>query len=64
MEQGNISVFKVEDVAKMLQVGRSKAYELFRSNDFPSFYLGRQLRVTKADFLEWLNSQGKWSQQQ
>lgn len=37
MEQGNINVFKVEDVAKMLQVGRSKAYELLEVMIFHHF---------------------------
>jgi excisionase family DNA binding protein len=59
MEQRNIAVLTVEDVSKILQIGRSKTYELFRSNGFPSFYLGRQLRVYEVDFLSWLSSQGK-----
>ena len=57
MEQQRIVVLTVDDVGRILQIGRSKAYELFRINSFPSFYLGRQLRVNEADFLEWLNNQ-------
>lgn len=59
MEQRNITVLTVEDVSKILQIGRSKAYQLFRSNDFPSFYLRRQLRVNEVDFLKWLSNQSK-----
>lgn len=59
MEQRNINVFTVDDVAQILQVGRSKAYEIFKREDFPSFYVGRHLRVAEIDLIKWLSNQGK-----
>lgn len=59
MEQPRIVVLTVDDVGRILQIGRNKSYELFRSNGFSSFYVGRQLRVTEVDLIKWLSSQSK-----
>ena len=59
MKQPGINVLTVVQVGGILQIGRNKAYELFRSDGFPSFYVGRQLRVTEVDLIKWLSSQGK-----
>jgi|LSQX01.3.fsa_nt_gb excisionase family DNA binding protein len=59
MEQIKVNVYTVQDVSKILQIGRSKAYELFRREDFPAKLVGRQLRVTEVDLIKWLSSQGK-----
>lgn len=47
-------ILDVIQVAKILRIGRSSAYCLFRSADFPGFRVAGQLRVTKYDFLEYL----------
>ena len=57
MVQPRIVALTVNDVGEILQIGRNKSYELFKRDDFPSFNLGRQLRVYELDFVEWLNKQ-------
>lgn len=48
-------VLSVKTVAKALGVSESKAYELFRSKDFPVIILGRRKLVAKDKLIEWLN---------
>lgn len=51
----------IEDMVKGLRIGRNKAYELVNSNDFPSFKLGRHIRVSRVRFNNWIISQEKAS---
>lgn len=48
-------VLSVKTVAKALGISESKAYELFRSKDFPVITLGRRKLVAKDKLIEWLN---------
>lgn len=48
-------VLSVKTVAKILGISESKAYELFRSKDFPVIILGRRKLVAKDKLIEWLN---------
>ena len=47
----------IGDVQSILQIGKSKAYELFRSRGFPSFRVLRNWRVRKCDFEQWIIKQ-------
>lgn len=49
-------VYDVEDIEKILRLGRTRAYQLMSSDAFPSLRLNRRLYVTKANFEKWLNS--------
>jgi excisionase family DNA binding protein len=44
-----------QDVAMLLGIGDSKAYELMNSKDFPSIKIGRRIVVMSDDFLKWKN---------
>jgi excisionase family DNA binding protein len=48
---------KAEDIAKFLNVSRSKAYDIMNQKDFPTITLGKSKRVKSEDFLRWLESQ-------
>lgn len=55
----NGSLLSPDDVQKILNIGRNKAYELIRTNTIPSFKIGREWRVTKEaldKYIESLNS--------
>lgn len=52
-------VFTVTEIAEILKVGRNTAYELFNQKNFPSFRIGKNLRITEASFEEWLKNQVK-----
>jgi excisionase family DNA binding protein len=48
-------VVTVEQLAKMLKIGRNTAYELVRSGLVPSVKIGRQIRVTKRAVIDYLS---------
>lgn len=47
-------VLTVSDVSKVLGVGKNTAYDLIRSGAIKSVRVGRQIRVPKSAFLEFL----------
>ena len=47
MEQEDKLVYSVTEIAKLLDIGRSKAYELVRSGTIPSLRLGRRIVIPK-----------------
>ena len=47
MNQENTLVYSVAEVAALLGIGRSKAYELVRSGTIPSLRLGRRIVIPK-----------------
>ena len=47
MEQEDKLVYSVTEIAKLLGIGRSKAYELVRSGTVPSLRLGRRIVIPK-----------------
>lgn len=48
-------VLTVKQVADLLHVGRNTAYQLVRSGAIPSVIIGRQIRVSKASIVEFIN---------
>lgn len=51
--------YKPKDVQEILNLSQTKTYELFHSEGFPKLQFGSALRVRKADFEKWLESQVK-----
>ena len=47
--------YSVYDIMAMLDISRSSAYILIKKNLFRSFKIGKQLRISKASFDEWLD---------
>ena len=47
MEQSDKMVYSVTEIAELLGIGRSKAYELVRSGTIPSLRLGRRIVIPK-----------------
>ena len=48
-------VLTVSDVSKILGIGKNTAYDLIRSGAIKSVRVGRQIRVPKAAFLEFIS---------
>lgn len=44
------------DVASVLGISRAGAYELVRSDSFPSLRIGSRIIVPKERFIEWINA--------
>jgi hypothetical protein len=48
-------VYTVNDIRNILSLGKTKVYELMRSDGFPSFRLNNRFYVTKNNFEKWLD---------
>lgn len=48
--------YSVLEIADILQISKSKAYELCKDADFKVVRLGRSIRISKASFDAWLDS--------
>jgi excisionase family DNA binding protein len=45
-----------KDVAGYLNISLTSGYNLMNAKDFPTLRLGKQLRVSRDHFLNWLNN--------
>ena len=54
------AVLDVEDVARLLRVGRNTVYELVGRNEIPSRRIGKQIRFSRTAIMRWLDP---WSSQ-
>ncbi len=52
------TLLTVDEVAGVLCVSVARAYELARMGVLPTVRLGRQVRVNKARFIEWIDAGG------
>ena len=50
MQDTNFHLLTVEEMAEILRIGRSSAYELCRQNEFPVIRIGRSIRIPKKHF--------------
>jgi len=48
--------YTVEEVATMLQISKSKAYDLCKHNLFHTINVGRTIRISKNSFDIWLDN--------
>lgn len=56
-------MLKVQDIQKVLDIGRNAAYELIYQKNFPVVRLGeRKIRIPKDKFIEWINSNTEFHQ--
>ncbi|MGH3085690.1 MAG: helix-turn-helix domain-containing protein [Rubrobacteraceae bacterium] len=51
---GQHEYLKVPEVAEMLQIARSRAYELVGEGEIPSVRIGRSVRVSRRELEKWL----------
>ena len=45
--------YTVEDIAKMLNIGRTSAYNLTKEGHFKIVRIGNTIRISKKSFDEW-----------
>jgi excisionase family DNA binding protein len=48
---------KVPEVARIIRVARSRAYELVAEGEIPSIKIGRSVRVSREELDRWLEEQ-------
>lgn len=51
--------YNAPEVAQLLGISRSAAYNLMHREDFPSFHIGRRWLVTKDSLHAWLKDKSK-----
>ena len=49
--------WQVEDIAVMLNIGRTSAYNLVKEGHFKTVRVGNAIRISKKSFDEWLDAQ-------
>jgi len=47
-------ILTVKDIQERFGCGKNQAYEIFHSNGFPGFQIGKRCYVCEKAFLEWL----------
>jgi excisionase family DNA binding protein len=55
-EPGDKRTYTVLEIAAILRIGKSKAYELCDGEQFRIIRIGRSVRVSKTSFDEWLDN--------
>ena len=51
-------VYTVEEIANMLRISRTAAYELVKKGLFPVIRVGSSIRIPKKPFDAWLDGRG------
>jgi excisionase family DNA binding protein len=57
LDQEQPVLLTVEQVCRIINLGRSKTYELIASNLIPSISIGRSRRVLREDLMAWIEKQ-------
>ena len=57
MNEHRHEYLKVPEVAEVLRIARSRAYELVGSGEIPSIKIGRSVRVSRRELDRWLEDQ-------
>lgn len=50
-------LLKAEEVCRIVNLGRSKVYELIAAREIPSIAIGRSRRVLREDLMMWIEKQ-------
>ena len=57
MDEQRHEYLKVPEVAEVLRIARSRAYELVGSGEIPTVRIGRSVRVSRKELDRWLEEQ-------
>lgn len=47
------NILTIQDVQKILRIGRCQAYELAKRPDFPKLPINKPIRIPRDAFLQW-----------
>ena len=50
----NIEFYTVKDIQEILHIGKTKAYELCKTELFPTIKIGNKTLIYKEEFYQWL----------
>lgn len=63
MEIDDYLLYKPEQIAQILQLSLSQVYTLCREGLIPSFYIGRNIRISGEELIHWIKSQSSENSQ-
>ena len=52
-----IEILTVDDLAGLLKISKPVAYDLANRDDFPSFKIGKSIRIYQSGLIDWLSKQ-------
>ena len=52
------NVLTVDDVMRILRLGKNSAYDFIKDSPFPVIRIGRQIRIPTTQFFDWLDNLG------
>ena len=52
-----LKTYRVDDIAQILGVARSSAYNLIKEGHFKTVRIGTAIRISRKSFDEWLDKQ-------
>lgn len=55
MDDYNVEMYTIDDLQRILGIGRSKAYQLASSRGFPAIKLNKKILIPKRQFSQWVN---------
>jgi len=58
-QPGERRAYLVEEIAAILDIGRTSAYKLVKEGNFKIVRIGNAIRISKKSFDEWLDSQNE-----
>jgi sialic acid synthase SpsE len=50
-------ILEIEDIKKILRLGKDSAYKLMKQSNFPSFKVGASYKITKPNLIKYLCQQ-------
>lgn len=59
MHNSTPQFFTVNELAELLRIGRSSAYELCQRNEFPVVRIGKNIRIPEQGLYNWIDEQGQ-----
>ena len=59
MTESNLKLLTVTELASILRIGRSSAYELCKENQFPVVRIGKNIRIPKQSLYRWIDEQAR-----
>ena len=51
--------YRVDDIARILDIGRTSAYNLVRAGHFKTVHIGTSIRISRRSFDAWLEQQAQ-----
>jgi len=52
-----LEILTVDELACLLKISKPVAYDLANRDDFPSFKIGKSIRIYQSGLVEWLSKQ-------